>query len=47
MTDRIALIFGIVLILLFGADFLLDGGQVTLFLAKKLAGLINYVQFWR
>lgn len=47
MTDRLALILGLLLILLFGADFLFDGGQMTIFLAKKFAGLVNYIEFWR
>jgi len=47
MTDRLALILGALLILLFGADFLFNHGDVTLFLAKKLASLVNYLEFWR
>lgn len=47
MTDRLALIFGIVLILIFGSDFLFNGGQGTIFLARKFTALVNYVQFWR
>lgn len=47
MTDRLALIFAAIVILLIGADFLFNGAHVMLFLAKKLATLINYLQFWR
>jgi len=47
MTDRLALIFAALLLLLIGADFLFNGAHVMLFLVKKLATLINYLQFWR
>jgi hypothetical protein len=30
-----------------GADFLLQGGQATLFLARKFADLSEYIAFWR
>ncbi|GHE02398.1 glyceraldehyde-3-phosphate dehydrogenase [Defluviimonas sp. 20V17] len=47
MTDRLALILAALLIVLIGADFMLNNAHVTLFLVRKLAGLINYLQFWR
>lgn len=47
MTDRLAVILGLLLILLFGADFAFNGGNITLFLAKKFMGLLDYVEFWR
>ncbi|WP_199178502.1 hypothetical protein [Acidimangrovimonas sediminis] len=47
MTDRLALILGLLLVLMFGADFLFNHGDATLFLARKLTELVDYLEFWR
>ena len=47
MTDRIAIVLGVLLILFFGADLVFNAGRVTLFLAQKFFELVDYVEFWR
>jgi len=47
MSDRFALFFGAVLILAILADVFLNSGGALLFLARKFAGLIEYLAFWR
>lgn len=47
ITDRLALILALVLILAFGLDFQLNHGGVTIFLARKLADLVEFLEFWR
>ena len=47
MTDRIALALAILLAALIGADLMLNGGNVLLFLARKFLDLMEWVEFWR
>lgn len=47
MTNQIALVLGALILGFLGADFMLLGGENTLFLARKLADLIEYMAFWR
>ncbi|WP_164738276.1 hypothetical protein [Frigidibacter oleivorans] len=47
MTDRIALVLGILIALVFVIDALAFGGSLPLFLGRRLAGLIEYLAFWR
>ncbi|WP_168733027.1 hypothetical protein [Aliigemmobacter aestuarii] len=47
MTDRIALVLGLVLVALILTDVLANGGDVLLFLARKFAGFLDYLMFWR
>jgi hypothetical protein len=47
VTDRIALYLGLFLAVLIGADLLLNGGGVLLYLAKKFIALMDWVEFWR
>ncbi|HMO09439.1 MAG TPA: hypothetical protein PKD10_17605 [Paracoccaceae bacterium] len=47
MTDRIALALGLVLLVALAADLGLNGGQAGLFLARRMAGLIEWAAFWR
>ncbi|MBT9245030.1 hypothetical protein KM031_01510 [Gemmobacter fulvus] len=47
MTDRLALVLGLLLVTLITADILANGGDVLLFLAKKFADLTEYLIFWR
>jgi len=47
LTDRIALWLAAVLILLIGADFVVTGGEILVFLARKFLDLMDWVAFWR
>ncbi len=47
MTDRIALYLGVMIALFFAVDWYLWDWANTLFLARKLAALIEWVAFWR
>jgi hypothetical protein len=47
LTDRIAVILGLVLIGLALLDVLANGGGVLLFLARKFAVFLDAVMFWR
>ena len=47
MTDRIALILGIVIVALCALDLFANGGEVLFFLARKLFDLVEYLAFWR
>ncbi len=47
MTNRIALALGLLLIALLAADVFAAEGARSLFLAKKLADVIEYLAFWR
>lgn len=46
MSDRTALILGIGVTALVAID-LAFGGTVVLFLLRRLAGLVEWLQFWR
>ena len=47
MTTRFALVFVLLVAAGFLADSAFNGGQGSLFLARKLVDLIDYVMFWR
>jgi hypothetical protein len=47
MTNRIALVLGILIVLLLIADQIWLGGSSTLFLAREFTQLIEWVAFWR
>lgn len=47
MTDRIALILGLILMAVILLDVLANGGDVLMFLARKFATLVDYLAFWR
>lgn len=47
MTNTIAVGLGLLLIGGFAADQFLNGGETSVFLAKKLMDLIEYLAFWR
>jgi hypothetical protein len=46
MSDRTALILGGIILAAIALDLLL-GGPVTLFLLRRLAVLVEWLQFWR
>jgi hypothetical protein len=47
MTNRLALVLVIVVVALLAADGLLNGGAASLFVARKLTVLVDYIAFWR
>ena len=47
MTNRIALVLGLLILTLFLADALVLHWNLPVFLGKKFAGLIEYLSFWR
>ncbi|MDZ4096618.1 MAG: hypothetical protein U1D35_17100 [Paracoccaceae bacterium] len=47
MTDRIALILGALLVVAMAVDILANSGAALIFLGQKLAGLVEYLAFWR
>ena len=47
MTDRIALILGLLLVGLIALDVFANGGDVLLFLARKFAVFLDFLMFWR
>lgn len=47
VTDRIALILGLVILAAILLDALANGGGVLLFLARRFAILVEYLIFWR
>ncbi|SMO57681.1 hypothetical protein [Paracoccus laeviglucosivorans] len=47
MTNRIALVLGLMVIAMFAIDSAFFAGSLPLFLGKKIASLIEYVSFWR
>ncbi len=47
VTDRIALILGLLIVALIAADLLANGGEALLFLAHKMIELTDYLIFWR
>lgn len=46
MTDRIALALGIAIVGLIALDFAANGGEASLFLARKLFSFIGFLAFW-
>ncbi|WP_196216790.1 hypothetical protein [Paracoccus shanxieyensis] len=47
MTNRIALVLGLMIVALFLADAVFMSGQLPVFLGKEMASLIEYLSFWR
>ncbi len=47
MTNRLAIIFGLIIIALFLADHFYFGWNLPVVLGKKLAELTEYLAFWR
>ena len=47
MTDRIALVLGLVIVAAIAADILANGSQALLFLMKKFADMVEWMAFWR
>ena len=47
MTNRIALVLGVILVALIVLDLVLTGSQTLLFLGKRLMDLIEWMAFWR
>lgn len=47
MTNRIALILGLLIVTLFAVDALVLHWNLPVFLGKKFAGLIEFLSFWR
>lgn len=47
MTNRIAIVLALLIGAALAADLGLNGGQGSLFLARRLAGLIEWAAFWR
>lgn len=47
MTNRIALILGLLIVALFVADALVLHWNLPIFLGKKFAALIEFLSFWR
>lgn len=47
MTNAVALTLAVLIALLFAADAAFFGGGLPVFLGKEIAGLIEYLSFWR
>lgn len=47
MTNRIALVLGLIIIGAIIADYIYYGTEHIIFLGKKLAELIEWLAFWR
>ncbi len=47
MTNRIALILGLILAALIAFDVVLHDGRTMIFLSKKLIELLEWIAFWR
>ncbi|WP_299962286.1 hypothetical protein [uncultured Roseobacter sp.] len=47
MTNRIALVLGLVLLGLVAIDVMVFGMDHVVFVGRKLLALIDYVAFWR
>lgn len=47
MTDRLAIFIAMVAGALLMLDFAFNSGQASLFLAKKMMDLIEWLAFWR
>jgi hypothetical protein len=46
MTNRIALVIGIVLVAVIAVDAVANGGAALGFLSRKFIDLIEWVKFW-
>lgn len=47
MSDRVALIVGILIVAAVLWDLIFNGGSVSFFLAQKGVNLIEWMAFWR
>jgi len=47
MTDRLAIVLGLVILAAFALDFALNHGDASMFLLRKFAAFIEYLSFWR
>ena len=47
MTDRLALILGLVLLVAIGADVFLNHATVIIFLGRRMIAFIDFLEFWR
>ncbi|HBZ43766.1 MAG TPA: glyceraldehyde-3-phosphate dehydrogenase [Maritimibacter sp.] len=47
MTNRIALILGLIIVTLIAYDLIVDDGRVLLFLARKMFVFLDWIAFWR
>ncbi|ARO15070.1 hypothetical protein BVG79_01726 [Ketogulonicigenium robustum] len=47
MTNKLAIIFGSVILLLLAADLLFNQGIATIFLGRRFLDLLHWVEFWR
>ncbi len=47
MTNQLAIIIGLAVVGAVAADVLLAGGEASLFLARKLFVLLDWIAFWR
>jgi hypothetical protein len=47
MTNRLAVILGILILGAMAADFALNDGAALFFLSRKFLGLVDYLTFWR
>ncbi|ALI54706.1 hypothetical protein [Celeribacter marinus] len=47
MTNSIALGLAIVILVALGLDFGVNDGTASLFLARKMLGVLHYIAFWR
>jgi hypothetical protein len=47
VTDRIALVLGIVIVSAFGLDLAANGGTASLFLLRKFDAMVEWIAFWR
>lgn len=47
MTNRLSIIFGLIIIAIFALDFFVLDWGIPIILGKKLAILTEYIAFWR
>lgn len=47
MTNRIAVVLAVLILIAIGLDFQLNGSEGSLFLGRKLSSLIEWLAFWR
>ncbi|SMX35930.1 glyceraldehyde-3-phosphate dehydrogenase [Maliponia aquimaris] len=47
MTNRLAILLGLIILGAIAADLVLNGGAALLFLGRKLFVLIDWLAFWR
>lgn len=47
MTNPIAIVLALIILGMFGLDFMLNAGVGSLFLAKKFMAFTEWLAFWR